>query len=164
MKASTFAVALALSLLLAAPAVATEKLCPVGFGMSTRSAAALWRPATTIRPTSTYSSLIYPRFFGVAVLESGAEELPRLQATGAQMKVLGVGFDLLRLRPEVILRLDLTEQAALPPEDALDQSEYMKSQLIDLTTRSLERFWSSRNPLNITPSGAATVALLEATS
>ncbi len=114
------------------------------------------------------SGTLEPETVGDPLLQAAtrelAEELPRLQATGAQMKVLGVGFDLLRLRPEVILRLDLTEQAALPPEDALDQSEYMKSQLIDLTTRSLERFWSSRNPLNITPSGAATVALLEATS
>ncbi len=114
-------------------------------------------PSGTLEPETAGDPLL------LAAARELAEELPLLQVTGAQMKVLGVGFDLLRLRPEVILRLDLTEKAALPPEDALDQSEYVESQLIDLTTQDLEQFWSSRNPLNITPSGVAAVALLEAT-
>ena len=91
------------------------------------------------------------------------EELPVLQIPRAQMTILGVGFDLLRLRPEVVLRLDLADEAALPKQAALDQSEYMDSELIDLTREGLERFWSSRNPSAITPSGAAAVALLEGT-
>jgi 8-oxo-dGTP pyrophosphatase MutT (NUDIX family) len=75
---------------------------------------------------------------------------------------LGIGYDLLRLRPEICLRLDL-RQGDLPRQGLLLASgEFQEQCLVDLSTEGMSKFWASHPPRTLTPAAAAAIALLEA--
>ena len=67
--------------------------------------------------------------------------------------LLGIGFDMLRLRPEVCLRVHLAGDVA----QALTE-EFDRSALVPLDPDAL---WAAHPPETLTPAAAATLALLE---
>ena len=77
---------------------------------------------------------------------------------------LGVGFDLLRLRPEICLRLDLNRHEYPPGGPHLSASEFRDRRLVELSAASMNRFWQTHPPKTLTPAAAATIGLLEACS
>jgi len=84
------------------------------------------------------------------------------EALSARLKPLGIGFDLLRLRPEICLLLDLSEQE-LPPQGLfLAPGEFQNQCLVELSDSSMSEFWASHPPEILTPAAAAAIALLEA--
>lgn len=87
------------------------------------------------------------------------EELGNVLSGAGGMRMLGVAFDLLRLKPDVILELEL------PPERfaglSLSESEFELSDSLDLSHAGIERFWSGHGPRSLTATAAGTVALLE---
>jgi hypothetical protein len=77
---------------------------------------------------------------------------------------LGVGFDLLRLRPEICLRLDLSEHEYPHGGPHLSASEFQDRYLVELSANSMNTFWETHPPETLTPAAAATIGLLEACS
>ncbi|MGH9075300.1 MAG: NUDIX domain-containing protein, partial [Acidimicrobiales bacterium] len=87
-----------------------------------------------------------------------AEELG-VDAGPLRISVLGIVHDLLRLRPEVCLRLDLAEED-LP--ERLAAEEFGETALVELSPTGLERLWASLPPPALTPAAAGALALVEA--
>jgi 8-oxo-dGTP pyrophosphatase MutT (NUDIX family) len=85
------------------------------------------------------------------------EELGIARPSGA-FRLLGVGWDLKRLTPEIALRLDLDGGAELAGRLALD--EFTEGRVWPLD--DLAGFWAAHGPGALTPPAAAAVALLEA--
>jgi 8-oxo-dGTP pyrophosphatase MutT (NUDIX family) len=79
-----------------------------------------------------------------------------------RLKPLGIGFDLLRLRPDICLQLDLVEQEIPRQGLALGQAEFQDQCLVELSSSSMSEFWASHPPETLTPAGTAAIALLEA--
>lgn len=73
-------------------------------------------------------------------------------------RLLGVGWDLRRLTPEIALRLDLEDGAALAGRLAPD--EFTEGRVWPLG--DLAGFWAAHGPTRLTPPAAAAIALLEA--
>lgn len=95
------------------------------------------------------------------------EELSLELSTGAlrdRLAVLGVGYDLLRLKPEVCLRLDLDTIDLRGRRLIPSPSEYSRLRLFDVSPAGLDAFWRDHAPDELTPAAAATVALLEASA
>lgn len=76
-----------------------------------------------------------------------------------RLQPLGVAVDLLRLRPEVCMRLDLDSDEA----DGLfaRDEEFSAARLVELSAGGLDRFWAEHGPDRLTPAAAGAVALLE---
>lgn len=78
-----------------------------------------------------------------------------------RLRTLGVGFDLLRLRPEICLRLDLELDECPVGGPALSPQEFQDRALLELSPAGFERLWHAYPPDALTPAAAATIALLE---
>jgi 8-oxo-dGTP pyrophosphatase MutT (NUDIX family) len=89
------------------------------------------------------------------------EELGLALEDPGRLTMMGIGWDLLRLRPEVCLRLDLTVAEAFPTAAAVSDSEYVEARRISLTSEGMGEFWSAHPPPTVTPAAAAAIALLE---
>jgi len=87
----------------------------------------------------------------------GFEELG-ISAAPEAFRLLGVGWDLRRLTPEVALRLDLEADAGLAGRLAPD--EFTEGRIWPLD--DLAGFWAAHGPEELTPPAAAAVALLQA--
>jgi 8-oxo-dGTP pyrophosphatase MutT (NUDIX family) len=85
------------------------------------------------------------------------EELGVTRPPGA-FRLLGVGWDLRRLTPEIALRLDLEDGAGLASRLAPD--EFTEGRVWPLA--DLAGFWAAHGPDELTPPAAAAVALLQA--
>ena len=100
-----------------------------------------------------------------AIVRELAEELGiRLDVAGdlaRRLRPLGVGFDLLRLRPEICLRLDLNDDEYPTGGPLLSAQEFQERSLVELSTSSMEAFWKTHPPEALTPAAAAAIALLE---
>jgi 8-oxo-dGTP pyrophosphatase MutT (NUDIX family) len=83
------------------------------------------------------------------------------EALVARLRVLGVGHDLLRLRPELCFRLDLDADEIGSWAVVQPRPEFSELAFVPLDVHGLARFWESAPPGRITPAGAASVALLE---
>ncbi len=79
----------------------------------------------------------------------------------SRWKVLGVGFDLLRLRPEICVRIDLHDDEVPESGLRLDEGEFQDSLLLELTRPAISEFWRTHPPQTVTPAAAAALALLE---
>jgi 8-oxo-dGTP pyrophosphatase MutT (NUDIX family) len=77
-------------------------------------------------------------------------------------EVLGVAHDLLRLRPEVVLRLDLTPEES--PDLTLGDGEFDELRAYEDSTQGIGEFWAGHPPSVLTPAAAGAIALLEATA
>jgi len=90
--------------------------------------------------------------------ELGVEVSPAAVADRAEL--LGIAHDLLRLRPDLVFRLDLTpaEARAVTAGDG----EFAEVEQVDVSAGGIERFWTAHPPSVITPAAAGAVALLEA--
>lgn len=75
-------------------------------------------------------------------------------------EVLGTVQDLLRLKPDVVVRLDLTADEALGLNAG--DGEFVEFREFDITDQGFTEFWATRPPATITPPAAGAVALLEA--
>jgi len=75
-------------------------------------------------------------------------------------EILGVAHDLLRLRPDVALRLDLTldESRSL----AVGDGEFVEFRGHEMAAQDISEFWATHPPSTLTPAAAGAVALLEA--
>lgn len=89
------------------------------------------------------------------------EELGLALADPDRLAMLGIGWDLLRLRPEVCLRLDLAEADPSGPDAVVSDSEYMEARRFSLTPDGIAEFWRTHPPPTVTPAAAAAIALLE---
>jgi len=73
-------------------------------------------------------------------------------------RLLGIGWDLERLLPEVVLRADLD----VPLDDVLREAPLAEhDELRPVALDALEAFWADYPPDTLSPPGAAAVALLE---
>jgi 8-oxo-dGTP pyrophosphatase MutT (NUDIX family) len=88
-------------------------------------------------------------------------ELPRPDRLEQRLRTLGVSHDLLRLRPEICLRLDL-EQGDYPPDGLhLSSREFQDKDIVELSINGLLDFWSTHPPETLTSAAAGAIALLE---
>jgi 8-oxo-dGTP pyrophosphatase MutT (NUDIX family) len=88
-------------------------------------------------------------------------ELPPPDRLEQRLRTLGVSHDLLRLRPEICLRLDL-EQGEYPPAGpSLSSREFQDIDIVELSTIGLQDFWRTHPPETLTSAAAGTIALLE---
>jgi 8-oxo-dGTP pyrophosphatase MutT (NUDIX family) len=101
---------------------------------------------------------------GVKVGETAVTELREelgLDAAATDLRMLGVGFDLLRLVPEVVYRVDLDADpeavVAAAPRDEHDAFE-LHAIAADGTVPTV---WEHFEPLELAAPGAAALALLE---
>ena len=76
---------------------------------------------------------------------------------------LGIGWDLLRLRPEVCLRLDLDRAPTRAGRAGglLEAEEFETAKLLALDRESLRSFWPDHPAELLTPAACATLVLLE---
>ena len=72
-----------------------------------------------------------------------------------------MGFDLLRLRPEICVRIDLHDDEVPESGLRLDEGEFQDSLLLELTRPAISEFWRTHPPQPFTPAAAAALALLE---
>lgn len=96
------------------------------------------------------------------VVQELAEELGihlPVQEALKNMRTLGVVHDLTRLRPDLVVRLDLPSEYV--PESLAPASEFDAVKLIPVTRNALNEFWPSFTPDHLTPACAGAVALLE---
>lgn len=97
----------------------------------------------------------------VELLEEVSLALPVVEVA-ARARVLGLVHDLTRLRPDLSVRLDLSEAEAreitLPPGGEFDAMV-----LVGTDAASMGRFWRDHPPERLTPAGAGALALLETT-
>jgi hypothetical protein len=91
--------------------------------------------------------------------ELGIELPPERLAN--RLRTMGLSHDLLRLRPEICLRLDLEpgEYPAGGPE--LSPQEFQAKDMLELSSAGMEHFWSTHPPATLTPAAAGALALLE---
>lgn len=78
-----------------------------------------------------------------------------------RLTLLGIAHDLLRLRPDVCLRLDLSASELSSDGVTLSASEFAAHQLFELSRGGLKDFWSTRKPQELTPAAAGAIALIE---
>jgi 8-oxo-dGTP pyrophosphatase MutT (NUDIX family) len=81
-----------------------------------------------------------------------------------RLEPLGIGFDLLRLRPEICLRLELQDAEAPSSGPVLSSLEFQERALVETSGTSMAAFWQSHPPEILTPAAAAAIALLEEVS
>jgi hypothetical protein len=86
----------------------------------------------------------------------------RIPATEVADRMLGLGLvhDLLRLKPDLVVRLDLS--AAEVPAELAAVSEFSELAFIPLDRTGVETFWKEHDPEHLTPAAAGAIALLEA--
>jgi 8-oxo-dGTP pyrophosphatase MutT (NUDIX family) len=97
---------------------------------------------------------------GVDIVHAAVTELREelgLEAAPADLRLLGVGFDLLRLVPEVVYRVDLDAD----PEAVLAAAPRDEHDAFALHPVG-DDVWSVYAPLELAAPGAAAIALLEA--
>lgn len=83
-----------------------------------------------------------------------------LEPGDAPLRLLGVGWDLERLLPEIVLRVDLdAEAAAVLAAAPLAEHEALRT--VPLTCHGIAAFWAAHPPDQLSPPGAAAIALLE---
>lgn len=86
-------------------------------------------------------------------------------AVGAGLRVVGLATDLERLRPDLVVVLDLDrdlEGAGRPDGAALVAGpEFDELEVVPLTPAGFAAFWAARPPSAVTPPGAGALALLE---
>lgn len=76
-----------------------------------------------------------------------------------RMVVLGLVHDLLRLKPDLVVRLDL---AATELPAALEAvSEFSELAFVPAERDALNRFWAAHGPSTLTPAAAGAIALFE---
>lgn len=85
------------------------------------------------------------------------EELGLRLGEHPELSVLGFAHDLLRLRPEVCLRLDLGDWPGPPPPT----EEFDAFAVVGTGGDALARFWTTHPPERITSPAAGAIALLE---
>jgi hypothetical protein len=78
---------------------------------------------------------------------------------GERMLVLGLVHDLLRLKPDLVVRLDLA--AAEVPAELAAASEFSQLALVGTDRDALAGFWAAHDPQLLTPAAAGAVAVLE---
>ncbi|BCY09310.1 NUDIX domain-containing protein [Actinoplanes sp. L3-i22] len=78
---------------------------------------------------------------------------------GRRAQVLGVVHDLLRLKPDVVVRLDLTAEEALGFNAG--DGEFVEFQEFDITAEGISDFWATHPPDTLTAPAAGAVALLD---
>ena len=88
-------------------------------------------------------------------------ELLRPDRLEHRLSILGVSHDLLRLRPEICLRLDLQEGEYLPDGPHLSSREFQDKDIVELSINGLLDFWRTHPPERLTSAAAGTIALLE---
>jgi 8-oxo-dGTP pyrophosphatase MutT (NUDIX family) len=81
--------------------------------------------------------------------------------TQGRIRLIGITQDLTMLKPDLVVRLDLTEAEAMAAVRPV--SEFERIELIPLTNRSIQNFWDSHPPGSLTPAAAGAIAALEAT-
>ena len=93
------------------------------------------------------------------------EELGVAFPDGAQLVELGIGWDLLRLRPEICFWLDLigTDEAVSSVVNGRGDGEFGYQWLADVGGTNWETAWSALPPEVLTPAAAVALALLEYT-
>jgi hypothetical protein len=74
-------------------------------------------------------------------------------------RVIGLAHDLLRLRPDIVVQLDI----ASPVDLSGSTEEFGRFVTVAIESGPLEAFWESHAPTQITPPAAGAVALLEKT-
>ena len=118
-------------------------------------------PSGTLEPTGRDAVIALVE---LELFEEVGVRLAPPSTLASRLKTLGIGFDLLRLRPEVCLRLDLQEREIAPGGPSLSTREFRSCSLLELSEPSLRTFWGLHPPSAITPAAAATIALIEAES
>lgn len=88
-------------------------------------------------------------------------ELPPPDRLEQRLRTLGMSYDLLRLRPEICLRLDLEDDEYPAGGPELSPQEFQARELVELSPSGMERFWSTHPPATLTPAAAGALALLE---
>jgi len=93
------------------------------------------------------------------------EELGAAFPDGAQLVELGIGWDLLRLRPEICFWLDLidSDEAVSSVIDGSGDGEFGYRWLADVGGTSWDTVWAALPPEAMTPAAAVALALLEHT-
>ena len=81
-------------------------------------------------------------------------------AVADRMVMLGLTQDLLRLKPDLVVRLDLA--AAEVPAELAAVSEFSELAFVTADRDGLAAFWREHDPDLLTPAAAGAVALLEA--
>jgi hypothetical protein len=107
-------------------------------------------PSGMVEPAARRSALIE------SMVREFHEELDRPAPSDGHLTVLGLAHDLLRLRPDVCLRMDLESVAGVR------SAEYDAHALVPMTRDGLRAFWALRPPGHVTPAAAGAIALLEA--
>lgn len=112
------------------------------------------------------SGMLEPQAGDRPVLATASRELEdelglRVEALADRLQVVGLAYDLLRLRPELCLRLDLTRDESSAGGPTLSDEEFEATELADLGPDGLERLWRTHPPHSLTPAAAGALALLE---
>jgi 8-oxo-dGTP pyrophosphatase MutT (NUDIX family) len=74
---------------------------------------------------------------------------------------LGVAVDLLRLRPEICVRLDMAQENMGTGALRVAGEEFTSVKFVELSGRGLGALWSAHSPYELTPAAAGAIALLE---
>jgi hypothetical protein len=74
---------------------------------------------------------------------------------------LGIGHDLLRLKPDLCMVAEVGDDEPGLGAGALSPEEFVAAQRVPLTPRGLADFWEAHVPESLTPAAAAAVALVE---
>ena len=93
-----------------------------------------------------------------------AEELGvvlSIKQLARRLVVVGIAFDLLRLRPEVCMRLDLTGAEARTILDSSTRSEFDSIEFLRLDRSAITAWWQTVGPDDVTPAAAGALALVE---
>jgi hypothetical protein len=77
----------------------------------------------------------------------------------ARMTVLGLVHDLLRLKPDLVVRLDLS--TAEVPAQLEAVSEFSELAFVPAERSALTAFWAAHEPSRLTPAAAGAIALFE---
>jgi len=89
--------------------------------------------------------------------ELGVEVSPAEVADRAEL--LGIAHDLLRLRPDLVFRLDLTPAEAQTVTTSTGDGEF--AEVRQVAVAGLAPFWRAHPPTVLTPAAAGAIALLE---
>ena len=115
------------------------------------------------------SGMLEPSGTGSPALRTALEELREevgvslddRPAPEDRLSAMGIGHDLLRLRPEICLRLDLSAREVAPGGVRLSADEFADQQLVELSREGLDAFWRAHPADALTPAAAAALALAE---
>jgi len=78
-----------------------------------------------------------------------------------RLEVLGVAVDLLRLRPEICLRLNLEGTETASVGHIPSAGEFAAITEVTVESSGLASWWDRMTPDSLTPAGAGALALLE---